>query len=120
MRGRIDRIISLGNGDEWRERKTEFRRRREQQFEHLIRFRAIENRIPLLFVSQNGRTVLFNALGEPAAEPLAAFTAGALVAVVPLGNVEALFTRIGRAFDRTVGGLALLILAGILWRRWRK
>ncbi|MEE8556120.1 MAG: apolipoprotein N-acyltransferase [bacterium] len=90
------------------------------QFEHQIRFRAIENRIPLLFLSQNGRTVLFNALGEPAAEPLPAFTAGALVVDVPLGDVQALFTRIGTVFDRTIGGLALLMLAGILWRRWKK
>jgi len=37
MRGRLDRIIALGNGDRWREKKTELARRREQRFELLIR-----------------------------------------------------------------------------------
>ncbi len=41
MRGRLDRIISLGNGDTWREQKMELRRRRERQFESLIRARTL-------------------------------------------------------------------------------
>ena len=41
MRGRLDRIIALGNGDDWREKKTELARRREQRFELLIRARTL-------------------------------------------------------------------------------
>ena len=37
MRGRLDRIIALGNGDQWRDEKMTLTRRREQRFEHLIR-----------------------------------------------------------------------------------
>jgi len=41
MRGRLDRIIALGNGDALRARKMELRKRRERVFEQLIRERTL-------------------------------------------------------------------------------
>lgn len=41
MNGRVRRIIDLGNGDEWREKKSAHRKRRERQFEQLIRARTL-------------------------------------------------------------------------------
>lgn len=41
MRGRLDRIVALGNGDALRERKSDLRKRRERVFEQLIRDRTL-------------------------------------------------------------------------------
>ncbi|MGB5733291.1 MAG: AAA domain-containing protein, partial [Thiohalocapsa sp.] len=41
MRGRLDSIITLGNGDALRERKMDLRKRRERIFEQLIRERTL-------------------------------------------------------------------------------
>ena len=85
------------------------------QFEHVIRFRAIENRIPMLFVSQNGRTVIFDALGEPIAEPLGHFTAGALVVDAPAPDIGSLYTQFGVEIDGFWLLLGIAALATGLW-----
>jgi len=41
MRGRIDAIVGIGNGDNWRERKTELAKQREYALEQLIRLRTL-------------------------------------------------------------------------------
>ena len=85
------------------------------QFEHVIRFRAIENRVPLLFVSQNGRTVLFDARGEPASEILPAFQARALTAEIALPNLRSAFTHHGGAVDAAFAVLALAVWGAMAW-----
>lgn len=41
LRGRLDEIVDMGNGDDWRERRTELKRRRERNLETLIRQRTL-------------------------------------------------------------------------------
>jgi len=61
MRGRLDRIIALGNGDFWREKKMDLARRREQRFEHLIRARTLLGLKPRLHGSVLSALATFTA-----------------------------------------------------------
>lgn len=47
--------------------------------EAVLRWRAIENRVPVLFASNNGRTVFLGADGQPQSERLELFMPGVLV-----------------------------------------
>jgi apolipoprotein N-acyltransferase len=87
------------------------------QFEHVIRFRAIENRQPLLFISQNGRTLIFDANGDPGERILPAFQSGALVADLKLPNTRSLFTAYGGAVN-VLFVLGAVGVWGLVW--WRK
>jgi apolipoprotein N-acyltransferase len=89
------------------------------QFEQVIRFRAIENRLPLFFISQNGRTLLFNARGEPATPALPLFEARSLAADIPLPDVASIFSAHGAWIDRSYAVLALALLGGLARKRGR-
>jgi apolipoprotein N-acyltransferase len=55
------------------------------EFEGVARFRAIENRMPMLMLSQNGESVLINDRGEPASARVGLFEEGALSVEVAAG-----------------------------------
>lgn len=89
------------------------------QFEHVIRFRSIENRLPLFFISQNGRTVFFDALGRPTGRMLPSFTADTLTLDAPLVGTGSLYSHYGVWIDRLWMLLGALALAFAGWDRWR-
>jgi apolipoprotein N-acyltransferase len=86
------------------------------QFEQVIRFRAIENRMPVLFASQSGRTVYFDARGEPAGKFLPAFQTGALTVEVSPPNLRAVFTYWGTWIERLYALTALGLVGLLFWR----
>jgi apolipoprotein N-acyltransferase len=57
-----------------------------QQFEGFARFRAVENRMPILVLSQNGESVLIDERGEPASPRVGLFEVGALSVDVAAGR----------------------------------
>jgi apolipoprotein N-acyltransferase len=86
-----------------------------EQFEAFVRFRAIENRIPILLLSQNGRSLLFDARGDVASPVLGQFRAAQLALEVRVPATESIYRRWGPRIER---GYAL-VLAGLLgWGWW--
>jgi len=81
------------------------------QMERFARFRAIETRIPILMLSQNGESVLLDARGEPASPRLALFETGALSLEVAAG--EPSFYARHSAWVHRLYLLGLLLAAGI-------
>ena len=57
-----------------------------QQFEGFARFRAVENRMPILVLSQNGESILIDERGEPASPRIGLFEVGALSVEVAAGR----------------------------------
>ncbi len=55
-----------------------------RQMEMMIRWKAIENRVPFLYLSNNGETMFINALGEKSGEQLELFEQGSLSETVLL------------------------------------
>jgi apolipoprotein N-acyltransferase len=85
------------------------------QFERAARFRAIENRIPILVLSQNGASVMIDARGEPASPRLPLFEVGALSLQVAAGD-PSFYARHGAWVHRAyVLGLLLALGAGWGW-----
>ncbi|MBI3992909.1 MAG: apolipoprotein N-acyltransferase [Candidatus Lambdaproteobacteria bacterium] len=82
------------------------------QFEQYIRFRAIENRIPMLMLSQNGTSLLFDARGEPASRRLGQFTQEQLALEVRLPAVASFYARHAPWVH---GAFALLLGAVLGW-----
>lgn len=85
------------------------------QFEQMVRFRAIENRIPLMLVSQSGTSVLIDAKGRVSSPRLEKFVSGSLDERVPVSGLAAPYTAIGPWVQRILP-IVLLILVG--WRLW--
>ena len=83
-----------------------------QQFEQYVRFRAIENRIPMLMLSQNGTSVLFDARGETASRRLGQFTQAQLVLSVRLPEVTSFYARYAPWVH---GAFAVLLAAALGW-----
>ena len=81
-----------------------------RQMEHFVRMRAIENRIPILMLSQNGESVLIDARGEEASQRLGLFQVGALSLEVHAGPGGSFFTR----HAQWIHGAYALALAGTL------
>jgi apolipoprotein N-acyltransferase len=88
-----------------------------QQFEQVIRFRAIENRMPVLFASQSGRTLFFNANGDTASEILPVFETGVLTVEVSPANLYAVFTHWGLWIEWGYLVLAVGLGGWVWWRR---
>ena len=86
-----------------------------RQFEQYARFRAIETRMPFLMLSQNGRSLYFDARGEVASEVLPSFADGTL-------RIDAAPARVGSFYVRYGGwveGGATLLLFGLLFWGYR-
>jgi apolipoprotein N-acyltransferase len=79
-----------------------------RQMERFARFRAIENRIPVLQLSQNGESMLIDATGEVASRKLPLNEAGALSLEVRAGPGGSFFTR----HADWIHGLYVIALAG--------
>lgn len=90
-----------------------------QQFEHMVRFRAIENRIPILLLSQNGTSVLFDAAGRPASPRLGQFEQGVLDVRVSAGAADAFYTRHGVWVNAALRLALALLLVRMAWQ-WRR
>jgi apolipoprotein N-acyltransferase len=90
------------------------------QFSWFARFRAIENRMPILFLSQNGESFLIDATGRQASRRLGQFTAGALTLRVHVPEERSFYTYwapwVARAYVAALLGLG----AFVLWRRRRE
>ncbi|MBI4083370.1 MAG: apolipoprotein N-acyltransferase [Candidatus Lambdaproteobacteria bacterium] len=85
------------------------------QFAAFVRFRAIENRIPILLLSQNGRSLLFDARGEVASPVLGQFEAARLALDVRVPATGSVYRRWGPWIER---GYALLLAAVLVWGWW--
>ena len=85
------------------------------------RFRAIENRMPLLFLSQNGESFMIDALGMESSARQPQFQKGAIVQILGVPEATSFYTRHG---DPVRAGFALLLALTLLalpgthgWRR---
>ena len=87
-----------------------------RQFALYVRFRAIENRMPILLLSQNGETFLIDARGQEASQRLPPFESGAFVSEVRAPRQASFYSAHARAVERAYG-LALLLVAALGW--WR-
>lgn len=87
-----------------------------RQMQFFLRFRAIENRIPILMLSLNGESVLIDARGELASERLGLFEVGALSLEIHAGPGGSFFTRHSRWIHRLYA-LALVVLL-LEYARW--
>ena len=86
-----------------------------EQFGFFVRFRAIENRMPILMLSQNGRSTLFDATGREVTAPLEQFTPAALVRTVGVPEQGSFFTAHG-GWVHHFYGFALLAVLAVGWR----
>ena len=91
-----------------------------EQFEFGTRFRALENRVPIFLVSQNGRTVLIDARGQPASRRTELFQADALSLSLRLPDRGSFYSRHARQVHATYAVLAVLLTALLLWGRWKQ
>ncbi len=81
------------------------------QMERFVRYRAIETRMPILMLSQNGESVLIDAQGEPASPRVGSFEVGALSLEVTAG--EPSFYARHSAWVHRAYLLGLALAAGI-------
>ena len=86
-------------------------------FEFFVRFRAIEARIPFLLLSQNGRSILFDAAGRPASRALGQFEEDALAIQTKVPDTSSFFIR---HRSRVHGAYAVILLGLIGFLRMRK
>ena len=82
------------------------------QMELILRWHSIENRVPFLYISNNGETVFLNALGENSSAPLGLFEQGSLS--------ETLFLKQNFSFYRDYqaavqAGMGLLLGLALFW-----
>lgn len=86
-----------------------------RQMERFARFRAIENRIPVLQLSQNGESVLIDATGEEASRKLPLNEPGALSLEVRVGPGGSFFSRHAAWIHALYGIMLAAVLAGLGW-----
>jgi apolipoprotein N-acyltransferase len=89
------------------------------QMERFIRFRAIETRMPILMLSQNGESVLIDARGEAASSRVGLFEVGALSVEVVAGE-PSFYARNSKWVHTFYGASLLLTLAlgfGLPWAK---
>ena len=87
------------------------------QFGLYARFRALENRMPLLFLSQNGESFLINSRGLDASPRLPQFEAASTVLQVRAPVETALYSRYGARVEAAYAVALLLGLAAFAWYR---
>ncbi|MDH4120080.1 MAG: apolipoprotein N-acyltransferase [Deltaproteobacteria bacterium] len=85
------------------------------QFFQYARFRAVENRVPLVAVGQSGPSMVFSPLGRPLVQGPPWFTNGAMTAVVQVPRLASFYTRWG-TWSAWAMGLALLALMALARR----
>jgi apolipoprotein N-acyltransferase len=94
------------------------------QFSWFARFRAIENRMPVLFISQNGESWLIDSNGQDASPHLPQFQVAAFVQQVRAPRETSFYTRHARGVERVYLLALLAVLAGgwgrKLWRLLRR
>lgn len=81
-----------------------------EMFEYFVRYRAIEARVPFLLVSQNGRSVLFDAAGRRGSRRLGQYEVDALSLRIKVPDIPSFFVR----NESWVHGAYALLLAGLL------
>jgi apolipoprotein N-acyltransferase len=91
-----------------------------RQMEHFVRLRAIENRIPILMLSQNGESVMIDARGEEASPRLDLFQVGALSLEVNAGPGGSFFTRHARWIHGAYALALLGVLVALSLKLWRR
>jgi apolipoprotein N-acyltransferase len=90
-----------------------------EQFGWFARFRAIENRMPVLFLSQNGKSWLMDSRGQDASPHLPQFQPAAFVQRVHAPRETSFYTLHATAVQRGYV-LALLVLLALAWKwEWR-
>jgi apolipoprotein N-acyltransferase len=83
------------------------------QMERFVRFRAIETRMPILMLSQNGESVLIDARGEAASARLGVFEVGALSLEVAGGEPSFYARHAGWIHGGFGAGLLLALADGM-------
>lgn len=89
------------------------------QMERFVRFRAIETRLPILMLSQNGESVLIDARGEAASPHVGLFEVGALSLEVAGGEPSFYARHFAWIHGLFGAGLLLTVAAGLGWPRLR-
>ena len=82
-----------------------------RQMESILRWHAIENRVPFLYISNNGESVFLNSLGEPMSQRLELFEQGSLSETIHLQQHYSIY-REHREWIQ--GGIVLLFLIILL------
>ena len=86
------------------------------QISWMVRFRAIENRMPILFLSQNGKSFLIDATGRDVIPRLGQFVAGSIVHTVGVPESGSFYSAHG---DWIHAGYLLLLLGALGAAWWR-
>ena len=87
------------------------RTKASQHMESILRWHTIENRVPLLYISNNGQSVFLNPLGEPLSERLELFKQGSISKTIHLQQHYSIY-REQREWIQ--GGIILLFLITLL------
>jgi apolipoprotein N-acyltransferase len=86
------------------------------QFGIYVRFRALENRMPILLLAQNGQSWLIDAVGRDATPRLPQFGTGAFVRTVRAPLQGSFYSAHAVAVHRAYA-LALALVMAVGWRR---
>ncbi len=80
-----------------------------KHMEMMIRWKAIENRVPLLYISNNGQTMFINPLGEQVSKALELFETGSLSKTIVLQQHFSFY----REYKETLQLLIIVLLLGL-------
>lgn len=81
-----------------------------RQLEMMVRWRAIENRVPMLYISNNGETMFIDPLGDKMSETLDLFEQDSLSETIVLQRHFSFYREYKEWFHLTVGFLFLITL----------
>lgn len=86
------------------------------QMSWMVRFRAIENRMPILFLSQNGKSYLIDATGRDVIPRLGLFSRGAIVHTIGVPKTGSFYSAYGTWIHAGYFFLLLGALGAAWWR----
>lgn len=79
-------------------------------FSLFVRFRALETRMPMILLSQNGESVIYNALGREITPRLPLFTEGVLTKEMTISPRYSFYAE----YHAWINGMFFFLLAGVL------
>lgn len=88
-----------------------------RQFTWFARFRAIENGVPLVFLSQNGKSLLIDPAGRDASPPLGQFTVESLRVRVAVPGQPSWYALNG-GWINAIYVLVAMVLSVFAWKPW--
>ncbi len=87
-----------------------------RQMEMMIRWKAIENRVPFLYISNNGETMFINALGEKVGKKLELFEQGSLSKTILLQQYFSIYREYR---EWLLAGIFLVFLVITIYAQWK-